>query len=236
MTINVDPARAREIQRARTPLVGSGQRVQAAARHQSAAAAITSTACAGLARQDACSMSAAAAAYCAESDGAARRERDRHRPCPTRRCKVAQLHLLESGPRSITEKVGRRACARAAPQLTTSSPAWNCSSTCRTRAARCARAQRSRSPAGMVLFSTINRNPKSYLFAVVGAEYVLRTAAARHARIREIHQALRAVGMVPRKAVSTSREITGMTYNPLTGAMPLGSDTGRQLHACIALA
>ena len=42
--------------------------------------------------------------------------------------------------------------------------------------AACARLVR---PGGQVFFSTINRNPKSYLFAVIGAEYVLEPPAAR---------------------------------------------------------
>ena len=61
--------------------------------------------------------------------------------------------------------------------------------------AACARLVR---PGGQVFFSTINRNPKSYLFAVIGAEYVLRPAAEGHARLRALHQALRARALVPR--------------------------------------
>ena len=44
-------------------------------------------------------------------------------------------------------------------------------------------------PGGYLFFSTINRNPKSYLFAVIGAEYLLRMLPTRHARLRQVHQA-----------------------------------------------
>ena len=40
-------------------------------------------------------------------------------------------------------------------------------------------------PGGIVVISTINRNPKAYALAILGAEYVLRLLPARHARLRE---------------------------------------------------
>jgi 2-polyprenyl-6-hydroxyphenyl methylase/3-demethylubiquinone-9 3-methyltransferase len=87
-------------------------------------------------------------------------------------------------------------------------------------------------PGGWVFFSTINRNPKSYLFAVIGAEYILRmlprgthdyarflkpselAGYARHARLQTI-------------------EMIGMSYNPLTQVYSLGADTSvNYLLAC----
>jgi 2-polyprenyl-6-hydroxyphenyl methylase/3-demethylubiquinone-9 3-methyltransferase len=70
-------------------------------------------------------------------------------------------------------------------------------------------------PGGSVYFSTINRNPKSYLFAIVGAEYVLRLLPAgthdysRFIRPSELAGWLRRAGLV-------LEEMTGMTYNPVT--------------------
>ncbi len=70
-------------------------------------------------------------------------------------------------------------------------------------------------PGGLVFFSTINRNPKSYLFAIVGAEYLLHLLPkgthdyARFIRPSELSQWVR-------QADLDIRDISGMTYNPLT--------------------
>ena len=75
-------------------------------------------------------------------------------------------------------------------------------------------------PGGQVFFSTINRNPKSYLFAIVGAEYVLRMLPrgthdfAKFIRPSELTRWSREAGL-------DIGDITGMTYNPLTGVYKL---------------
>jgi 2-polyprenyl-6-hydroxyphenyl methylase/3-demethylubiquinone-9 3-methyltransferase len=69
-------------------------------------------------------------------------------------------------------------------------------------------------PGGKVFFSTINRNPKSWLFAIVGAEYVLRLLPrgtheyTRFIRPSELERWARDAGL-------ELRELTGMHYNPL---------------------
>ena len=84
----------------------------------------------------------------------------------------------------------------------------------------CARLVR---PGGKVFFSTINRNPKSYLFAVVGAEYVLGLLPkgthdyAKFIRPSELSRWCRDSGLRP-------EELVGMTYNPLTKVYRLGPD------------
>ena len=76
---------------------------------------------------------------------------------------------------------------------------------------------------GQVFFSTINRNPKSFLLAIVGAEYVLRLLPrgtheyARFIRPSELAHACRDAGL-------TIADLTGMTYNPLTKVYSLGRD------------
>jgi 2-polyprenyl-6-hydroxyphenyl methylase / 3-demethylubiquinone-9 3-methyltransferase len=76
---------------------------------------------------------------------------------------------------------------------------------------------------GHVFFSTINRNPKSFLFAIVGAEYVLNLLPkgthdyARFIRPSELTRASREAGL-------TAVDLTGMTYNPLTKVYSLGRD------------
>ncbi|MBI3899089.1 MAG: bifunctional 2-polyprenyl-6-hydroxyphenol methylase/3-demethylubiquinol 3-O-methyltransferase UbiG [Gammaproteobacteria bacterium] len=76
-------------------------------------------------------------------------------------------------------------------------------------------------PGGHVLFSTINRNPKAWLFAIVGAEYVLNLLP------RGTHDYLKLVKpseleRMARTAGLRTRELTGMHYNPLTRRYRLG--------------
>jgi len=86
--------------------------------------------------------------------------------------------------------------------------------------AACARLLR---PGGQVFFSTINRNAKSYLFAVVGAEYILGLLPKgthdymRFIKPSELARWSRAAGL-------RVDELIGMTYNPLTRRYRLGSD------------
>ena len=76
---------------------------------------------------------------------------------------------------------------------------------------------------GQVFFSTINRNPKAYLFAVLGAEYVLRLLPRgthdyqRFVKPSELARWGRSSGLRP-------DELVGMTYNPLTRRYRLGRD------------
>ncbi|WP_250462703.1 bifunctional 2-polyprenyl-6-hydroxyphenol methylase/3-demethylubiquinol 3-O-methyltransferase UbiG [Microbulbifer litoralis] len=70
-------------------------------------------------------------------------------------------------------------------------------------------------PGGQVFFSTINRTPKGWLFAVVGAEYVLRLLPkGTHEYGKFIRPS--EMGAWLREAELEARDITGMTYNPLT--------------------
>ena len=88
--------------------------------------------------------------------------------------KVAELHLLETGQKVEYRKIS-------AEDLAVGTPASFDAVTCMEMlehvpdpaaiVAACAALVK---PGGHVFFSTINRNPKSYLFAVIGAEYVLR--------------------------------------------------------------
>ncbi|HEB98871.1 MAG TPA: bifunctional 2-polyprenyl-6-hydroxyphenol methylase/3-demethylubiquinol 3-O-methyltransferase UbiG [Thiotrichales bacterium] len=78
-------------------------------------------------------------------------------------------------------------------------------------------------PGGKVFFSTINRNPKSYLFAIIGAEYLLRLLPKgthdyrKFIRPSELERWAREAGLA-------LRDITGMSYNPLTQTYSLGRD------------
>jgi 2-polyprenyl-6-hydroxyphenyl methylase/3-demethylubiquinone-9 3-methyltransferase len=78
-------------------------------------------------------------------------------------------------------------------------------------------------PGGWVFFSTINRNPKSFLFAIVGAEYVLRMLPkGTHEYARFITPA--ELARHCRAAALEVADLTGMTYNPITGTYALGRD------------
>jgi len=77
---------------------------------------------------------------------------------------------------------------------------------------------------GLAVFSTINRNPKAYLFAVIGGEYVLRLLPrGTHDYARFIKPSeLAAFG---RSASLEPDDLVGMTYNPLAKTYRLEADT-----------
>ena len=79
-------------------------------------------------------------------------------------------------------------------------------------------------PGGWVFFSTLNRNAKSYLFAVIGAEYVLKLLPrGTHDYAKFIKPA--ELARMAREAGLETGELTGMTYNPLTKVYRLEADT-----------
>ena len=79
-------------------------------------------------------------------------------------------------------------------------------------------------PGGQVFFSTINRNPKAYLFAVIGAEYLLRLLPrGTHDYAKFITPA--ELGQFVRHAGLAVDSIKGMTYNPFTRIYSLNQDT-----------
>lgn len=78
-------------------------------------------------------------------------------------------------------------------------------------------------PGGHVFFSTINRNPKSYIQAVIGAEYLLKLLPkGTHDYKRFIRPS--ELETWSRKAELSFLEIVGMTYNPLTRIYRLSQD------------
>ena len=138
---------------------------------------------------------------------------------------VAKLHRLESGASVDYRLVAAEALAAESPG------AWDVV-TCMellehvpdpaSTVAACARLAR---PGGTVVFSTINRNAKSYLLAVIGAEYVLQLLPrGTHDYAKFITPAELAAHA--RRAELAPLEITGIAYNPLTRLFRLGPDTG----------
>lgn len=137
---------------------------------------------------------------------------------------VAKLHLLESGQKVDYRKIS-------AEQMAEEMPGAFDAVTClemlehvpdpASIVAACARLVK---PGGQVFFSTINRNPKAYLFAVIGAEYLLQMLPrgthdfAKFIKPSELTRWCKQSDLEP-------DELTGMTYNPLTKHYALGRDT-----------
>jgi 2-polyprenyl-6-hydroxyphenyl methylase/3-demethylubiquinone-9 3-methyltransferase len=79
-------------------------------------------------------------------------------------------------------------------------------------------------PGGHIFFSTLNRNPKSYLFAIIGAEYILGLLPrGTHDYAKFITPA--ELSGFARTADLEVQALKGMTYNPLTKIYSLNQDT-----------
>ena len=137
--------------------------------------------------------------------------------------KVAQLHKLESGAAVDYRLVSVEALAAEAPEsydvVTCMEMLEHVPDPAQIVAA-CAQLVK---PGGRVFFSTLNRNPKSYLFAVIGAEYVLNMLPKgtheyqKFIKPSELSAWCRAAGL-------DVGGISGMSYNPLTKRYWLGTD------------
>ena len=137
--------------------------------------------------------------------------------------KVAALHALETGSRVDYRLASAEEMAAEAPgafDVVTCMELLEHVPDPASTIAACARLAR---PGGRVFFSTLNRNPKSYLFAVVGAEYLLKLLPkgthdyARFIRPSELAADCRSAGL----AIA---DLTGMTYNPFSKRYSLGRD------------
>ena len=136
---------------------------------------------------------------------------------------VAKLHGLESG---VPVDYQRITAEQLAQQLPASFDVVTCMEMLEhvpdpaSTIAACAQLVK---PGGAVFFSTINRNPKSYLFAVIGAEYILRLLPrgthdySKFIRPSEMETWARHAGL-------KMHDLTGMTYNPFSRQYSLGRD------------
>jgi 2-polyprenyl-6-hydroxyphenyl methylase/3-demethylubiquinone-9 3-methyltransferase len=88
-------------------------------------------------------------------------------------------------------------------------------------------------PGGHVFFATLNRNPKSFLFAIIAAEYILRLVRkGTHSYRKFIKPAeLETWGET---AGLTFQDLTGLHYNPFTGNYSMGGNThvNYMMHFC----
>jgi 2-polyprenyl-6-hydroxyphenyl methylase/3-demethylubiquinone-9 3-methyltransferase len=151
----------------------------------------------------------------------------------TKPLRVAQLHALEAGVENIDyREVAAEALAEERPgayDVVTCMEMLEHVPEPASVVAACARLVR---PGGHVFFSTINRNAKAFVFAIVGAEHVLRLLPkgtheyAKFIRPSELAAACRDAGL-------SVRETRGMEYNPLTERYWLSADTSvNYLFAC----
>ena len=232
--VNADPAELEKFSKLAHRWWDPAGRVPAAARDQPAAPGLDRAA-RGARGRARCSTSAAAAA------SSPRRWRGAARSVTgidlsEKALRVAQLHLLESRLDVRLRKRCRRGLRRC-PRRRVRRRHLHGAARARARARRawspparaCVR------PGGQVFFSTINRNPKSYLFAVVGAEYVLRPAAQGHARLPALHQALRALALEPRGRPAR-RRADRHDLQPAHPALPPRARLRRELPAAHARA
>lgn len=138
--------------------------------------------------------------------------------------KVAQLHLLESGLEVEYRLIAPEALAREAPGSFDVVTCMELLEHVPDPASTVQACSDLVQPGAHVFFSTINRNLKSYLFAVIGAEYVLKLLPRGTHDYAGFIKPSELAGMCRRAGLEVAR-ITGMTYNPFSRVYSLGSDT-----------
>ncbi|WP_373379508.1 bifunctional 2-polyprenyl-6-hydroxyphenol methylase/3-demethylubiquinol 3-O-methyltransferase UbiG [Cupriavidus nantongensis] len=138
--------------------------------------------------------------------------------------KVADLHSLESGVAVTYEEIAAEALAAREPasvDVVTCMEMLEHVPDPASIVQACATLVR---PGGHVFFSTINRNLKAYLLAIVGAEYVLNMLP-RGTHDYEKFITPSELARFARQAGLDLVEMRGMTYNPLSQVYTLGQDT-----------
>lgn len=142
----------------------------------------------------------------------------------TKLLKVAELHALESGATVDYRQVSAEELANREPgsfDVVTCMEMLEHVPDPASVVRACANLVK---PGGWVLFSTINRNPKSFVLAILGAEYVLGLLPrgtheyAKFIKPSELSSFARAAGL-------TTSELIGMTYNPVTRQFAMKADT-----------
>ena len=139
--------------------------------------------------------------------------------------KVAQLHALEAGARQVSyREVAAEVLAREMPQGFDVVTCMEMLEHVPDPAAIVAACATLVKPGGWVFFSTINRNAKAFLFAIVGAEYALKLlprGTHEYAKFIKPSELARAC----RQASLDILHTRGMEYNPLTRRYWLSGDT-----------
>lgn len=146
--------------------------------------------------------------------------------------KVARLHLLESGRKVDYRHIAAEEMAAQAPgafDVVTCMEMLEHVPSPASIVAACAQLAR---PGGWVFFSTLNRNLKSYAFAVLGAEYLLKLLPKGTHDYAKFITPAELAGFA-RGAGLEVADMIGMTYNPLAKTYALENDTSvNYLMAC----
>ena len=136
---------------------------------------------------------------------------------------VAKIHGLESGVNVDYQKTTAEQMAEQSPEafdvVTCMEMLEHVPDPSQT-VASCARLAKS---GGDIFFSTINRNPKSFLFAIIGAEYVLNLLPRGTHEYRSFIRPSELESWA-RHAGLSLKNIVGMTYNPFSKKYSLGND------------
>ncbi|SMC25681.1 3-demethylubiquinone-9 3-methyltransferase [Andreprevotia lacus DSM 23236] len=138
--------------------------------------------------------------------------------------KVAKLHLFESGLSVDYRCIAAEALADEAPESFDVVTCMEMLEHVPSPASVVEACTRMVKPGGWVFFSTLNRNPKSYLLAVLGAEYVLGMLPrgthdyAKFIKPSELARMTRTAGL-------DTVDLTGLHYNPINQHYSLGGDT-----------
>jgi 2-polyprenyl-6-hydroxyphenyl methylase / 3-demethylubiquinone-9 3-methyltransferase len=136
---------------------------------------------------------------------------------------VAKLHSLESGVKVDYRYVSVEELAEQAPasfDVVTCLEMLEHVPDPASVVAACAKLVK---PNGHVFFSTLNRNPKAYLFAVIGAEYVLNMLPRGTHDYAKFIKPSELAGWMRQAGLTLNHQI-GMSYNPLTKHYWLGHD------------
>ena len=137
---------------------------------------------------------------------------------------VAKLHLLETGQKVDYRKISVEALADEMPEAFDAVTCLEMLEHVPDPSSIIASCARLVKPGGQVFFSTLNRNPKSYLFAVIGAEYLLQMLPkgthdyAKFIKPSELARWAKMARLEP-------AEVIGMSYNLLNKQYSLGNDT-----------
>lgn len=137
---------------------------------------------------------------------------------------VARLHLYESGLKVDYRLISAEAMAETHPGEFDAVTCLEMLEHVPDPASVVAACAKLVKPGGLVFFSTLNRNPKSYLFAVIGAEYILKLLPrgthdyAKFIKPAELSRQCRNAGLAV-------EEVRGMSYNPFSKVYSLGQDS-----------
>ena len=136
---------------------------------------------------------------------------------------VAKLHLLESGQHVDYQLIAAEEIAKQQPESFDCVTCMEMLEHVPDPLSTVRAAATLTKPGGWIFFSTLNRNPKSFLFAIIGAEYVLNLLPKGTHEYRRFITPAELAAMA-RSADLTVSEFIGMTYNPFSKIYALNDD------------